>query len=157
MFNLGNCYRDGSNGFPQDYEKALELYHRAAELGCTKAYTIIGVAYDYGEGVEVDYKKATHYYELAAMMGHATARYNLGINEENVGYMDRALKHYVIAVRSGNSDSLTLEEIKELYSNGHVTKEDYMKALQLYQTYLGEIKSSQRDKAAAFSEKYQYY
>ena len=68
--------------------------------------------------------------------------------------MDRALKHWMIAVRSGYSDSLAM--IKELYTNGHATKDDYTKALQLYQTYLSEIKSKQRDEAAAFSDKYRY-
>ena len=37
------------------------------------------------------------------------------------------------------------------------TKEDYMKALQLYQEYLDEIKSHQRDEAAAADEKCRYY
>ena len=45
-----------------------------------------------------------------------------------------------------------------MYSNGHyATKEDYTKALQLYQTYLVEIKSAQRDKAAAFNKEFRYY
>ena len=34
---------------------------------------------------------------------------------------------------------------------------DYTAALQLYQVYLGEIKSPQRDKAAAAREEYRYY
>ena len=61
----------------------------------------------------------------------------------------------MIAVRGGYADSL--KNIQQLYSNGHASKEDYTKALQLYQTYLGEIKSEQRDKAAAAREDYQYY
>ena len=62
----------------------------------------------------------------------------------------------MIAVKDGDNDSLKC--IKQLYSNGHATKEDYTTALQLYQEYLGEIKSRQRDEAAAFnSEKYRYY
>ena len=62
----------------------------------------------------------------------------------------------MVAVRGG--DSIFLDEIKEMYSNGHATKEDYTKALRLYQEYLGEIKSKQqRDKAAAFSDEYRYY
>jgi len=36
-------------------------------------------------------------------------------------------------------------------------QDDYSKALRLYQDYLSEIKSVQRDKAAAFSSKYRYY
>ena len=50
-----------------------------------------------------------------------------------------------------------MQEIKELYTDGHATKEDYIKALQVYQTYLSEIKSDQRDKAAAAREDYRYY
>ena len=89
------------------------------------------------------------------MMGDATARYNLGYIEEHKGNMDRALKHYMISVGGGWSDSLG--GIKELYTNGHSTKEDYTKALKLYQEYLVEIKSDQRDKAAADREDYRYY
>ena len=105
--------------------------------------------------MEIDKKKATKYYERAAMMGSTIARHNLGIEEENEGNMDRALKHYMIAVRNGQNKSL--EEIKELYTNGFATKEDYTNALQSYQTYLGEIKSEQRDKAAATWDDCRYY
>ena len=133
----------------------LELWHRAAELGYATAYLNIGYSYDHGRGVEVDEKKAEHYYELSAMAGDAQARYNLCINEEDAGNMDRALKHYMISARDGYANSL--EMIKELYSDGHATKEDYTKALQLYQTYLEEIKSDQRDKAAAADDDNRYY
>ena len=71
------------------------------------------------------------------------------------GNIDRALNHYMIAVQSGTS--LSLEKIKLLYTEGRATKDDYMKALQSYQTYLSEIKSDKRDKAAAASESYRYY
>ena len=73
------------NGYPQDYTKALELYHRAAKLGHAKAYTSIGNAYHYGRGVEVDKKKAVHYSELAAIAGNLEARGNLGIHEGQAG------------------------------------------------------------------------
>ena len=158
MNNLGNCYRDEQHGFPQNYGKALELYRRAGELGYAAAHLNIGYAYDEfgnGESVEVNKKKAVHYYELAAIGGNNGARYNLGIEEENAGNIDRALKHYIIAVAGGYSKSL--DTIKDLYSNGHATKEDYTKALEVYQTYLGEIKSKQRDEAAAADEEYRYY
>ena len=50
----------------------------------------------------------------------------------------------MIAVRSGEPDSLEL--IKELliYSDGHETKVDYADALRSYQAYLSEVKSDQR-------------
>jgi len=156
IYTLGSFYRDGVNGYPQDHTKALELYHRAAELGCTDAYCNVGLAYEYSVGVEHDFTKATHYYGLAAMKGCVIARGFLGDMEGKAGNMNRALKHYMIAVRSGDSDSLN--KIRDFYSKGHATKDEYTTALRLYQSYLGEIKSRQRDEAAAFdSEKYQYY
>jgi len=100
-------------------------------------------------------KKALHYYELAAMGGSVIARYNLGIEEGDTGNMDRALKHYMIAVEGGCCDSLN--NIKEMYLQGDATKEDYTKALQSYQEYLGEIKSPQRDKAVEEYEDCHYY
>jgi len=154
IYTLGCNYRDGS-GYQQDYTKALELFHQAGELGYSMAYCNIGYAYLYGRGVEVDKKKAEHYTELAAMAGDEKARDNLGNIEESIGTMDRAIKHCMIAIRSGYSKSL--EKIRELYSNGHTTKEDYTTALRLYQEYLGEIKSVQRDKAAAADEDNRYY
>ena len=155
MHNLGMYYFDGSYGFTQDYAKALELYHRAGELGLSKAYGSIGYSYENGRGVEVDKKKAVYYYELAAIMGNAIARYNLGVYEESKGNWDRALKHFMIAVSGGHGPSL--KEIQRLYTNGHVTKDDYTNALRSYQEYLGEIKSRQRDEAAAARENYRYY
>ena len=57
--------------------------------------------------------------------------------------------------RDGKYDSL--KEIKKLYPHGYVTKEHYTTALRSYQAYLGEIKSEQRDQAAAADEDYRYY
>jgi len=155
IYTLGCFYRNGEYGFEQDYTKTLELCHQAGELGYVNAYNNIGNAYETGNGVEVDKKKGVHYYELAAIRGDVTARYNLGATEQNLGNYDRALKHYMIAVRGGKSNSL--KQIKNLYTNGHATKDDYMEALQSYQAYLDEIKSDQRDKAAAAGDGNRYY
>ena len=141
--------------FPQDMDKALELWHRAGELGCAYAYHNIGCKYMIGEGVERDVKTGEHYWKLAAMGGDDIARNNLGILEKKDENMDRALKHFMISAGIGYTDSL--KHIHELFTRGYVTKDDYMKALQLYQTYLGEIRSDQRDKAAAVHEEFKYY
>ena len=155
IYNLGVCHQNGLYSRSQDYNKALELWHRAAEIGYANAYNNIGFCYVNGHGVEVDKEKALHYYELAAMKGDVYARYNLGNNEKKAGNIDKVLKHYMISTRGGYDGSL--KRIKELYSNGYATKEEYMKALQAYQAYLGEIKSRQRDEAAAADEEYRYY
>jgi len=155
IHNVGCYYRGATYGYPQDDTKALQLWHRAGELGYSEAYVCIGYAYSNGKGVEIDEKKADYYYEIAAMRGNVKARCNLGNNEARAGNFERALKHYMIAVRGGYTGSL--DTIREMYTNGHAAKADYTKALQLYQKYLGEIKSTQRDEAAAADEKYRYY
>jgi len=154
---LGCWYSEGEKGLPLYYTKALELWHRAAHLGYAEAYCNIGYSYANGiRGVVLDKKKAQYYYKLAAMAGDTQARHNLGNNELRAGNMDRALKHYLIAGGCGHANSLGT--IKELYSRESITKEDYTKALRSYQAYLSEIKSAQRDEAAAFSkEMYRYY
>ena len=155
IHSIGSYYRDGKYGLQQDYKKALEFWYRAVDLGYNEAYCNIAYSYQYGRGVEVDKKKAMYYYELAAMGGDVQARHNVGELEKVAGNTNRAIKHYMIAVGSGHS--ISLQTIQRLYSNGHATKEDYTKALQLHQAYLGEIKSAQRDKAAATYEDCRYY
>jgi len=147
IYNYGYFYANGENGLPQNMAKALEFWHRAGELGSAEAFCSIGNSYYNGDGVEADEKKATHYYELAAMLGDVVARHNLGCFEGNAGNVDRALKHFTIAVKDGSSESL--ESIKIMYTDGQVKKDIYADALQYYQEYVDEIESDQRAKAAA--------
>jgi len=161
---LGCYYSQGMYGLPHDQTKALELWKQAAELGCFTAYASIGAAYHgrgvemdkkkYGRGVEIDKKKAKHYWELGAMRGCVGSRLALGYIEKNSGNMGRAMKHFMIAAESGHYSSL--KEIKQLYSNRQATKDEYTKALLAYQKYLAEVKSIQRDEAAAAREDYKY-
>ena len=152
---LGGYYSNGIRGFPQDGEKALELWHRAGERGNAASYNNMGSAYFHGRGVERDVKKVIHYYELAAMGGSVNARHNLGCNDGNAGNIDRALKHFMIAVEDGDSNSL--KQIKQMFSNEYATKDDYVKALKAYQAYLSEVKSDDRDNAADYDDEYKYY
>ena len=61
--------------------------------------------------------------------------------------LDRAVKHWMIAMHDG--DHMALEGIKKLYRVGHATKDVYTEALRSYQLYQDQIKSDQRDEAAA--------
>jgi len=155
MYTFGAFYDRGQCGFPQDRAKALELWHRAGELGSADAYHNIGVCYSSGGGVERDEKKAKHYFELAAMRGSIAARHNLGVREGQAGSYARALKHFMIAIKGGSVGSL--EVIRFMYKHGHATKDDYAKALRACRAYVDEVKSDQRDEAAAFCDDYKYY
>ena len=70
------------------------------------------------------------------------------------GNWDRALKHYMVSVGDGDNDSV--KNIKQLYMDGHATKEDYVRALRAYQGYLEEVWSEQRNKAAKYDDRYKY-
>jgi len=152
MYGLGNDYSEGYYGLPQDYAKALELWHQAAELGHAKAYYSIGMAYYRGDGVEIDERKIRYYWTLAAIGGDVESRHNLGAIEINAG---NAVKHFMIAAGVGYKASLSA--IQEMFKNGEATKDDYAKALRAYQSNLIEIKSAQRDEAAAANDCYKYY
>ncbi|KAL7534453.1 hypothetical protein ACHAXR_005889 [Thalassiosira sp. AJA248-18] len=119
MRHLGHRYFEG-DGVPQDFNKALELWHRAVKLDCVMSHSNIGYAYFYGEGVEKDVKKARYHWERAAMGGDVAARHNLGIVESNAGNMNRAMKHFMIS--SGCGCDLSLKEIQNRFSEGLVTK-----------------------------------
>ena len=151
IHNRACHYAEGVRGLPQDRKKALELWHRAGGLGHSESYFDIGLCYLYGEGVEGDKKKAKHYWELGAIGGNAKARHSLGIEEVRAGNMKGALKHFLLAVEGGYAGSL--KSIKHMYTCGDAKKDDYAKALQAYQAYLDDIRSEDRDKAAAFKDK----
>ena len=64
------------------------------------------------------------------------------------------MKHHMIATGFGFTNSL--EVIKLMFMKGDAMKDDYAKALRVYQANLAGIKSAQRDEAAAFDERYKY-
>ena len=148
IHNLGGYYFEGEMGLPQDYREAIKLWIRAGELGCAESYYNIADSYYNGEGVGRNMKKSKHYCELAAMGGYAKARHNVGNFEHIAGNADRAVKHYMIAAESGFDKSL--EEIRDGFMHGVVTKEDFEKALRAHKESKDEMKSDQRDAAAAF-------
>jgi len=145
--HLAGFYAQGINGMPQDYQKANELFLKAGELGYAEAYFNLGLSYQNGDAVEVDMKKAKHYFELAAMGGNVKARTNLGFTEGQAGNHHRAYKHLLIGARAG--DDLSLENVKRGYKYGLVTKDEYADTLRVYLERQKEMKSDERDKAAA--------
>ena len=98
-----------------------------------------------GKGVEKDTEKEVYHLEEAAIGGHPNARHNLGIEELNNGRFERARKLFIIAANLGYHDSL--KELKELYTKGHASKEDYAGALHAYQATVDATKSIEREKA----------
>ena len=149
MNSLGEKYDFGQLGLQQDKSRAAELYREAANLGSVEAHTNLGFFYSNGKGgVEKDETKAVYHFEIAAKAGHSKARFNLGAMEARNSYFVRALKHWMIAAKTGDEDSLM--NIKICHKKGFATKEDYSLALIGYQQAVEETKSDQRDKATVY-------
>ena len=79
----------------------------------------------------------------AALCGHPIARNNIGVLEIGNGNYDKAVKHFIIAATLGYDKSL--DALKDLYKDGHASKEDYAGALRAYQAAVDATKSSMRD------------
>ena len=140
-------YNRGGMGLPQSRSKARKLWLRAGELGHDAAHCCVGYAYEHGEGVERDVATAKYYYELAAIGGNVTARYNLGLLEENAGNVNRAVKHWMISAAAGYDNSLTA--IREFFMSGYVTKHDFEKALRSHKEAKDEMMTSDQREACA--------
>ena len=147
MCQMGpQCVEEG------DYNKAFEHWTRAATLGEAEADYQLSVMYQNGLSVEKDEKKKLHHLEKAAIAGHPHARHNLGCYEWNKnGQVDRAVRHWIIGAKLGHDDSL--RNVKDLYKDGHVSRDQFAAALRGYQATIEATKSPQREEATAFKKR----
>jgi TPR repeat protein len=139
MFLLAGCYYRGVRGFQQDHAKAVELYARSADLGCSTAHNNLACVYDEGG----DLKKAKFHYEAAAMAGDESARYNLGCMEAESRNMDRAVKHWTIAASAGHYNAM--HELRLSFEGGVVSRESIDLILTAYNSSCAEMRSEARD------------
>ena len=137
---MGNKYYEKG-----DYQTALEYFTKAAELGDSDAHYNLSIMYREGEGVDKDEKKKVFHLEVAAIAGHPDARHDLGCWEAMNGRFERARKHFIIAANLGYNKSLTA--LKQLYTDGHASKEDYANALRAHQAAVDATKSEDREVA----------
>ena len=92
----------------ENYRRAFDYFSKAAELGDAQAHYQLSLMYHEGNGVEKDEGKKKYHFEEAAIGGHPIARYNLGINEWVHGNEERAVKHWIIAAKQGEDDSMKM-------------------------------------------------
>ena len=142
---LGEKYFYGGLGLAKDLPRVIELWTKAAELGSTEAHYDLGYIYYNGNGVEENKPRGTHHYQQAAMKGDAMSRNNLGCFEINEGNYEVALQHWMISAKMGYKCSL--DNIKQMFKDGHATKAQYAEALRGYQNAVEEMKSPQREEA----------
>jgi TPR repeat protein len=128
-----------------DYKSAFEYLSKAAVFGDVEAHFELSVMYQKGEGVERDEKIVLHHSEQAAISGHPMARRILGSIEYENGNHERAVKHFIIAAKLGDDNSLDI--LKKGYKEGFVSKEDFAAALRGHQSAVDATKSPQRQAA----------
>ena len=129
-------------------KQLIELWRDAAELGSIDAHYHIGCVYYHGHGIQKDECKAVEHWQHAAMKGHVGGRHGLGVLEHNERNYQLALKHYLISAKMGYKPSL--DNIKDMFIGGHVTKDQYAQALKGYEDAVEETKSHQREEYKAF-------
>ena len=59
----------GTMGLSKDPQKAMELLHRAAEMGAIGAHQSLGFAYCHGKDVEKNLTKVVYHYKLQPLVG----------------------------------------------------------------------------------------
>lgn len=131
-----------------DFHAAFQFSSRAAALGDADGHAALGGFYWEGEGVEKDMSKAICHFERAAIAGHPGARHNLGCIESDNGQIQRAVKHWIISAKQGQDSSL--ENVKQFFKDGLVSKEDFAAALRGHQAAMDATKSPQREKAVEY-------
>ena len=141
IWTLAGVYYNGFNGLQQDRTKAIELYTKAAELGCSKAHHYLGFI-NRDEG---DLKKAKFHWEAAAMAGCEDARCNLGNMEGNSGNIERAVKHWNIAASAGGY--MAMHHLITCFKKGAVSRESIDSTLVTYNSSCAEMRSEARDAA----------
>ncbi len=130
----------------RDYDKAVEYWTKAAELGSVEAHYQLSCSYGNGEGgAAKDEEKEVFHLEKAAIGGHPGARYNLACCEEDNGKIERAVKHYIIAAKLGHD--VSMKQLLPMYKDGYISKEEYGSTLRTHQAAIDATKSAQREKA----------
>ena len=143
-YMMGTKYLYGDDGITQDIKKAYGLLLRATKLGSTNDLGSTNAHLKLASMcVKIDPNAALYHYQQAALGGNEMARYKLGCIEENAGNIDKAIKHFTIAVGTGHKESLDI--IRTWFVDGHATKARNETALREYQAYIDEVKSDHRD------------
>ena len=154
VYHLAQFSKDGLRGQPKDERKALELYHRAADLGCIDALSQLGFTYLRGNlgsyDVAIDEKKGRGFMEDAAKKGNINARHNLWMFEYERGNHDAALRHYKLAAEAG--DEGAVKNLWMYFSKGKLSKADLEKTLRVHKDAIDEMNSEDRERLAAMKK-----
>jgi TPR repeat protein len=117
-----------------DPGKALSLFNLSASKGYAQANFELGLAYEFGHGVETNMETAAKFYARAAVQGNADAMDHYGVCYCNGTGVKQdcveALKWFRKAVELGNRDALF--DMGIMYANGTGVSKNWDEALYWY-------------------------
>ena len=147
---MAHILTEGTYGQKMDKKKAISLMERGSELGSLDATASLGNAYIHGAfGLQKDIGKGKRYLENAAIKGSVEARYRLGCMENTEETVSRGVKHFIIGARDGHKPCL--DAVKNAFTRGYVTKEEYEDTLRTYHESQNATKTKEREKALKFN------
>ncbi len=139
LFALGSLYQH-ADGREYDPELALQLFHRAAELGHAPAQLYVGNAYLTGEGAAKNVEQARDWLQAAAEAGFAPAMSRLATSYRE-SYTDspepEVARHwYEQAVAAGDTDALVA--LGFMFENGELGEQPPGAAIKLFSEAAGK-------------------
>lgn len=114
----------------EDYETAVPLLQKAADLGDATAQRRLGTCYGAGLGIQRDEKEAVRYFQLAADQGDIPAKYNLAFCYlEGTGVaQDMGKAEELLLSCADQGDAESQYALGYCYFDGDYLKQDYEKA-----------------------------
>lgn len=100
LFTKADAYYD-----QREYDRAFELFIKAARAGDTSSMLRVASMYTCGEGVRCDYRKAIEWELKAVNAGDNTALVNLGISYRVVGDIRNAKRYFERSIAAGDSSA----------------------------------------------------
>ena len=115
--------RADNNYAKKDYEKALELYEKAAALDNDDAMNSLGLMYRKGEGVSVNYNSAETWFKKSIALKNEYAVYNLAyLYDVFLKNKIKAIEYYQKAADLGMADAMFHLGYLYYRGSGGVTK-----------------------------------
>lgn len=117
---LGMMYYNG-DGVPLDYDKALELFKKAAEKGLPVAYSNAGTSYLWGVGTDINAEKARQWFEAGSKLGDSSSQYYLATMYKNGnGVLKNPIKAKDLFLRSANAGHINAQyELALIYKQNN--------------------------------------
>lgn len=147
--DLDGIYDEALNYYRnEDYKFSYRLFSYLANRGYDRAYGYMGMAFQYGEGIERDSELMIHYYTKAIDSGYLWCAYPMGLYYKDATDYKEALRYLEMC----NQDehlfrSKALYYIGSFYENGEGVSVDLSKAISYYKEsvkYATELESNAR-------------